>query len=175
MKEKTGVPKSIADLLYTPLYKVFFLISFLTLFVFSCFLALIQHRNQELQNAYEVLETNGVKSFSTITGYHLVVSEKQKRHIYTYLVTDEFGKLHEITEFVDDKSHLRLRVGNTVVTRQKKVFLAGKDRILSRIDGNKQILPNYNYLEKIALFGIGFSILIGFGGIILIAFKRELA
>lgn len=146
----------------------------MTLFVFGCFLFLVQQRNQELLNAYKVLEAQGQKSFSTLTGYHLVVSGNEKRHIYTYLVTDEIGKLHEITEFVDDKSHLRLRVGNTVVTRQKEFFLAGKERILSRIDGNKQILPNYNYLEKIAFFGIGFSILIGICGMILIIFKKDL-
>ncbi len=174
MKEKLGMQKSEPDL-YTPLYKVFFLVSLFTLLVFGCFLSLIQQRDQELLNAYRVLESEGEKSFSTLTGYHLVVSENRKRHIYTYLVTDEFGKLHEITEFVDDKSHLRLRVGNTVITRQKKFYLAGKERILSRIDGNKQILPNYNYLEKIAFFGIGFSILIGFGGVVLVVFKRDFA
>ncbi len=80
-----------------------------------------------------------------------------------------------MTEFVDDKSHLRLRVGNTIVTRQKKIKLAGKEKILSRIEGNNQILPNYNYLETIAIVGIGFATLIGLCGFILFVFKKDSA
>lgn len=172
MKDRFGIPKSEREF-RTPLYKIFLLISILTFFVFGCFLFLVKQRNLELLNAYKLLESQGQRSFSTITGYHLVTSGNEKRHIYTYLVTDEIGKLHEITEFVDDKSHLKLRVGNTVVTRQKKFILTGKERILSRIDGNKQILPNYNYLERIGYFGMGFSILIGIGGIGLALFKKD--
>ena len=161
--------------LYTPLYKIFFSISLLTVTVFCFFYLLIQHRNLEIKSAYETLEQEGKKSFSTITAYHQVVSGNNKRHIYTYLVTDEFGKIHEMTEFVDDKSHLRLRVGNTIVTRQKKIKLAGKEKILSRIEGNNQILPNYNYLETIAIVGIGFATLIGLCGFILFVFKKDSA
>ncbi|MBK8394787.1 MAG: hypothetical protein IPL26_06010 [Leptospiraceae bacterium] len=161
--------------LYTPLYKIFFFISLLTFSVFGFSFTLIQSRNTELKTAYEKLELEGKKSFSTLTAYHHVISGNGKRHIYTYLVTDEYGKIHEINEYVDNKSHLRLRVGNTVVTLQKKITLSGKEKIISRIEGNKQILPNYNYLETISFFGVGFSILIGIGGCILLLFKRDLA
>jgi hypothetical protein len=172
LEKRFGISKS--ERKYeTPLYKIFLLIGILTFFVFGCFLYLVRQRNADLVNAYKILESQGQKSFSTITGYHVVTSGSEKRHIYTYLVTDEIGKLHEITEFVDDKSHLKLRVGNTVVTRQKKFLLTGKERILSRIEGNNQILPNYNFLERIAFFGIGFSILISIGGIALGIFKND--
>lgn len=172
MEGNFGELKSEANL-YTPLYKIFFILGILTLSVFSCFLVLIQSREQELQNAFRILEREGQKSFSTLTGYHLVVNGEHKRHIYTYMVTDEFGKLHETSEYVDDKSHLRLRVGNTVITRQKKFKLAGKEKILSRIEGNKQTLPNYNFLEKIGYIGIGFSLLTNAFGFILFTFKRK--
>lgn len=174
MKEGISVQIS-SEELYTPLYKIFILVSLFTLIVFGCFYFLIQTRNLELKNAYETLGSEGQKSFSTLTAYHQVISGNQKRHIYTYLLTDEYGKVHEINEFVDNKSHLRLRVGNTVVTRKKKVSLAGKKEIISRIEGNNQILPNYNYLEMIAAIGIGFSIVIGFCGSILFFFKRNFA
>lgn len=163
------------EILYTPLYKIFFLISSLTLIVFTVFFVLIQNRNQELKLAYTSLEKDGQKSFSTLTGYHEILKKNQKKHIYTYLLTDEFGKVHEMTEFVDDKSYLKLRVGNTVITRHKKFILAGQERILARIEGNDQILPNFDYLENICIFGIVFSLSIGLGGFVLLIFKRNLA
>lgn len=172
MEEKYSMQNS-ADNLHTPLYKIFFLISLFTLSVFGSFYLLVKNRNQELKTAYSTIE-QGQKSFSTLIGYHQVVGMNSKRHIYTYLVTDEFGKIHEISEFVDDKSHLRLRVGNTIVTRQKKVYLAGKQKIISRIEGNNQILPNYDYLEEIALIGNGFAVLVGFVSFVLFLFRRNL-
>jgi len=172
--EETG-EKKITNSLYTPLYKIFFLVGIFTLLVFTGFIFLVQDREKELIEAYKVLEREGQKSFSTLTGYHTVIIGNQKRHIYTYMVTDEFGKLHETTEYVDDKTHLRLRVGNTVITRQKKFKLAGKEKILSRIDGNKQILPNYNFLKRIGIFGIGFSIFINVTGSFFLLFKRKMS
>ena len=174
MKEGISIQIS-SEELYTPLYKIFILVSLFTLIVFGCFYFLVQTRNLELKNAYQALESEGQKSFSTLTAYHQVISGNEKRHIYTYLLTDEYGKVHEINEFVDNKSHLRLRVGNTVVTRKNKVSLAGKKKIISRIEGNNQILPNYYYFEMIAAIGIGFSILIGLGGFALLLFKRNFA
>ena len=65
-----------------------------------------------------------------------------KKEAYLHLFGNmmKLENCNEITEFVDDKSHLKLRREYRKVT-VKKIFTKGKERILSRIDGsNKSFL-----------------------------------
>lgn len=143
----------------TPFYKIIFLIGILTGLVFISANYIILKKNQFLKSGYQQLEKEGVKTFSTIEDYR-VSGDSNKKHVYTYLLTDPKGDLHEINEFVDEKTYLRLRVGNSIVTKFIMLKFLNQDIILSRIEGNNQNLPNLNLIENFSNLGIIFSALL---------------
>ncbi len=144
----------------TPFHKIIFLIGLLTGLVFISANYIIQKKNQFLKSGYEQLEKEGIKTFSTIDDYQVSGDSNNKKHVYTYLLTDPKGDLHEINEFVDEKTYLRLRVGNSIVTKFIMLKFLNQEIILSRIEGNNQNLPNLNLIENFSNLGIIFSALL---------------
>lgn len=146
----------------TGYYKIFFVVGLSILAIFFCFFILVKNRNQELQEIHRKIDSEGIPAFSTITEYHLV-QKNDKSHVYTYLLTDKQGKLHEISEYVDEKTHLKLRVGNTIETKYliKKYF--NREVIFSRIVGNKQKIRDLSLLDILSKLGLLFGmVLLGF-------------
>lgn len=161
-----------SEKLATPFYKILTVLSLSLLIVFAVFFAVIRERNNELKKEYQRIESDGRRVFATLTEYHKVTVNSKKFHTYTYMVPDEKGKLFEITETVDDKTYIKLRIGDTIQTKQIKVKIAGKEKILSRIIGNTYPFPEYDYIEKFCISGLAF----GFGVLLLagvvFVFKR---
>ena len=143
----------------TEYYKIFFVVGFSILTIFFCFFILVKNRNQELQEIHKKIDLEGIPAFSTVTEYHSV-QKNDKSHIYTYLLTDKQGKLHEINEYVDEKTHLKLRVGNTIETKYliKKYF--NREVVFSRIVGNKQKIRDLNLLDILSKLGLGFGLIL---------------
>jgi len=156
----------------TPLYQVFLVLSVISFCIFISLYLLASKRNLELIEAYSQLEISGSKSFGTIKEFNLIEKQSLKNHIYTYSVPDEAGRLTEIVEYVDPITNKKLRIGDTVVVTRKTIKLLGKSTLISRINGNTSLIPHNILIEKLSLFGIIFSTLLGF--VSLFMFKRRI-
>ncbi len=156
----------------TPFYQVFFVLSGISLFIFIFLYLLVSRRNLELIEAYSELEISGSKSFGTIKEFNSTEKEGLKNHIYTYSVPDETGRLTEIVEYVDPITNKKLRIGDTVVVTRKTIQLLGKSTLISRINGSTNSIPYNILIEKFSLYGVGFSLLLGF--ISLFMYKRRI-
>lgn len=73
-------------------------------------------------------------------------------------MTDEYGKVHEITELVQRNLNRKLRVGDTVIVHRKTVVILGKKELIASIKGNTIEFPLLNVLEDFLKYG---SILFG--------------
>jgi len=138
----------------TPIYKILLTLSVCFFLLFGSFYLLVIDRNRILKKNYSSLLESGNTTFATLTEYHPVFRNGKKEHAYTYLVPDEIGKLHEITETVDPSTNIRLRIGDTVVTKQKTIEIYGKEYIISRIEGNREDFPNFQLMERLAISGL---------------------
>ncbi|MCB1159813.1 MAG: hypothetical protein H7A25_20975 [Leptospiraceae bacterium] len=161
------------ETLRTPLYRLLFTYSFSAGFIFVFLFTLVFLKNRALKEEYTDLETKGKKTFSTLTSYHNVNKSQQTVHIYTYLTPDSKGRMHEITEAVDEKTSRRLRVGDTIITYKKEVFLYFESKIISRIAGNQARVSDYNFLQFFLLSGILFSIFLFFVSIFYFFSRRD--
>ncbi|MCE9499045.1 MAG: hypothetical protein K8R21_00770 [Leptospira sp.] len=137
----------------TPLHKILLALSFCFFLLFGSFYLLVKDRNNILEKNYQLLIGSGSPVFATLTEYHPVLRDGKKDHVYTYLVPDEMGKLHEITESVDNVTNRKLRIGDTVITKRKTIQIYGKEYVISRIEGNQENFPNFKLLENLAISG----------------------
>ncbi len=101
------------------------------------------------------------KTFAVITEFH------PSRKKFTYQVPDEWGRIHEITESVDENSARRMRVGDTVMVYRKTGTLFSRSHLVSRIESNRMYPGMLISLKKFFLYGcIFFAIQIPFFGIL---------
>lgn len=120
---------------------------------------------RSLDSIYRFLSLPGNKEFGVLVEDTKLYKLGKVVHVYTYLVPDEQGKKHEVTEEVDELTNRRMRVGDTVQVRTYSWKSLGKTRILGRIVGNSASPPNHRFMEEFFLFGIAFSI-----GLVLLSF-----
>ncbi|MCB1191778.1 MAG: hypothetical protein H7A23_09480 [Leptospiraceae bacterium] len=146
---------------YTPLYKIFFIISFILLFVFLILFSLVKNKNETLLNSYKLLEKEGRTTFSVLVDQHSIKDGKKKRFIYTYLVPDNYGRMNEVVEIVDQQINKKLRVGDTVLTQSMTIQLFGRSVLISKIVGNLEKRTIDDFLYKLSAFGILYSLVIG--------------
>lgn len=86
---------------------------------------------------------------------------------FTYEVSDEWGKVHEVTEVVDEASARKLRVGDTIPVLRKSVHIFGKQTMLSRIISNSNKPQSFEILQNITFYSIFFFGLVSFATSIL--------
>jgi hypothetical protein len=145
----------------TPLSQVYFVLSFLSLLLFSSLYLISSKRNYELSTSYSNLEKEGSRAFGTIKEFNLTETQGTKNFIYTYSVSDESGRLSEVVEYVDPIIHKKLRIGDSIIVVRKTIDLLGQKILISRIVGNKGRIPVNGMIEIFASFGMGVSLLMG--------------
>jgi hypothetical protein len=78
--------------------------------------------------------------------FGIIQESRPKHNKISYLVTDESGRVHEVSEVVDSDLKRKLRVGDTVPVYRKSFSIFGKEEIISKL--------KWNRLEKIPLQGL---------------------
>jgi len=151
----------------TPLSQVYFVLSFLSLLLFASLYLISSKRNYELSTSYSNLEKEGSRAFGTIKEFNLTETQGTKNYIYTYSVSDEFGRLSEVVEYVDPIIHKKLRIGDSIIVTRMTIDLLGQKILISRIVGNKGRIPVNGMIEIFANFGMGVSLFLGFVSFIL--------
>lgn len=143
----------------TPVYKIFFVMSLVFLLFFGLLTILSIHRNSFLKENYSALLSDGTFGFATLSEYHPVIDANGKKHVYTYLVPDDSGKLNEVVEMVDPVIQRRLRVGDSVQIRRRTVRYLTKEMVLARIENNSEKISISPIPKFIGFFGIGTGLL----------------
>ncbi len=144
--------------IHTPFHKSIRLLSVFSLVLFSIIYSIVAYKNTILKAEYPGIELDGEQTFSILINYNTYRKSNRQIHNYTYIIPTKNGVKASITEEVDSKTNLQLRIGDTIETRKKTISLFGKDLLLSRIEGNKANYPNLDFLETFLLIGIYFSL-----------------
>lgn len=144
----------------TPLSRVYFVVSSLTLILFGSLYLLSSKRNFELRRSYANLESEGTKAFGVIKDFHFTETRGNKNYIYTYSVSDEYGRLTEVVEYVDPVIHKKLRIGDSVIVVRKTTHLLGQKILISRMVGNQGRIPVNELIEIFSGMGVLFSFLL---------------
>ncbi|MCC5816067.1 MAG: hypothetical protein JJT78_15055 [Leptospira sp.] len=116
---------------------------------------------------FKELEIPANRGFAVLLEFH------SKGRKFTYQVSDERGRIHEITEVVDEETSRKLRVGDTISIYRKTITIFGRRTVISKIMSSAKIYSPlqslYNYIFNGSVF---FSIL-SFGSVILFIFNRR--
>lgn len=144
----------------TPVYKVFFVISLLCLFIFSILLSLVQHRKEIYKRELKSLVTQGATTFSVLKEHFVKYKNQTRYDIFTYNIPDETGQILEVSEIVDSETQKLLRVGDTVECYRKAFWLEGRRVVLSRIKKNKAPFYEFEFMLEFSRLGIYFSLLL---------------
>ncbi|MDV6236413.1 hypothetical protein CH379_012325 [Leptospira ellisii] len=148
----------------TPFYKILLILGCGALLFFFPFYLRISSENRHLDEVYHRLREPGETVFGTLTESVRVEKSGRRAYVVSYRVPDETGKLHEITEQVDENLYRRLRVGDSIEVRRRTFETFGKIRVLARIKKNSLFVNDFDFMETFSLTGLCFSgilILIG--------------
>ncbi|MBE7413495.1 MAG: hypothetical protein L6Q54_06835 [Leptospiraceae bacterium] len=143
---------------YTHLYKIFFVLSIAFLIFFGLLTLFSFHKKLFLEENYKNLSETQ-PSFATLSEYHPIVVAGRKKHIYTYLVPDNKGKLYEVVEMADPILHKRLRVGDSIPIRKKIIYYFSKKIVIAKIENNSESVSISTVPLHIGYFGIGFGMI----------------
>ncbi|MBM9502278.1 hypothetical protein JWG44_18665 [Leptospira sp. 201903071] len=141
----------------TPFYKILFVLGLGSILFFLPFYLVVSGENKHLDRIYQSLREPGATVFGTLTESVRVEKSGKRAYLVSYRVPDESGKLHEITEQVDENLYQRLRVGDSIEIRRKTFETFGKIRVLARIKKNSLFINDFDFLEIFALTGLCFS------------------
>ncbi|TGK41407.1 hypothetical protein [Leptospira andrefontaineae] len=141
----------------TPFYKILFIMGWISLAFFLPLSFAVYWENKSLESIYKNLSLPGNKEFGVLVENTKLNKLGRTVNVYTYLVPDEQGKKHEVTEEVDQTTNRRMRVGDTVQVRTLVWNSFGKTKILGRIVGNTAPHPGFGFMQNFLLFGILFS------------------
>jgi hypothetical protein len=144
----------------TPLSRVYFVLSIITLILFGSLYFITSQRNFELSRSYANLESEGSKAFGVIKDLNLTETRGNKNYIYTYSVSDESGRLTEVVEYVDPVIHKKLRIGDSVIVVRKTTHLLGQKILISRMIGNQGRIPVNVFIEIFSGAGVLFSFIL---------------
>ncbi|MDX1961166.1 MAG: hypothetical protein SFU98_21535 [Leptospiraceae bacterium] len=144
----------------THLGRALFIIGLSTFLIFLSLKLVIENYNQFYLQAFSRLNTFGEKTFAQLKDSHIITKGFQKHFLYTYRITDLEGEFFEVTEEVDEKTHRKLRVGDTVVCNKLVLNKFNKKIIVSKIQGNE--FPNYDFefMIQFSNLGILFSVIL---------------
>ncbi|RHX84110.1 hypothetical protein [Leptospira stimsonii] len=155
----------------TPFYKILFVLGLGSVLFFLPFYLVVNGENNHLDQVYQSLREPGPTVFGTLTESVRVEKSGKRAYLVSYRVPDESGKLHEVTEQVDENLYQRLRVGDSIEIRRKTFETFGKIRVLARIKKNSLFINDFDFLEIFALTGLCFSGILIFAGIYYRVFK----
>ncbi|EMO52404.1 hypothetical protein [Leptospira noguchii] len=144
----------------TPFYKILFTIGFGSILFFLPFYLFIHAENKQLDQIYQKLKEPGPTVFGTLTESVRIEKSGGRAYLVSYRVPDEFGKLYEITEQVDENLYQRLRVGDSIEVRIQTLETFGKIRMLARIKKNSLSINDFNFLEMFSKIGLCFSLIL---------------
>ncbi|EQA46635.1 hypothetical protein LEP1GSC050_0415 [Leptospira broomii serovar Hurstbridge str. 5399] len=148
----------------TPFFRILFVLGWGSFAFFLPLFGIVYWENQNMEAVYASLSSSGPREFGVLMENTRLEKLGRTVHLYTYLVPDEIGKKHEVTEEVDEMTNRRMRVGDTITVRRQTWFSLGKPKVISRIVGNKAPIPSFHFLEELFLGGILYSlVLIGLG------------
>lgn len=118
---------------------------------------------------------NSIQSSSKYEDFAVLQEYLPKLSKFTYAVTDEYGKVHEITESVHKNLNKKLRVGDTVVVNRKTVVILGKKELIASIKGNTVEFPLLHVLEDFLKYGVaifGFTLFSAGIAFLLVVLKK---
>ncbi|EMM98297.1 hypothetical protein LEP1GSC021_4348 [Leptospira noguchii str. 1993005606] len=144
----------------TPFYKILFTIGFGSILFFLPFYLFVHSENKQLDWIYQKLKEPGPTVFGTLTESVRIEKSGGRAYLVSYRVPDEFGKLYEITEQVDENLYQRLRVGDSIEVRIQTLETFGKIRMLARIKKNSLSINDFNFLEMFSKIGLCFSLIL---------------
>ncbi|EMJ55961.1 hypothetical protein LEP1GSC013_0169 [Leptospira interrogans serovar Valbuzzi str. Duyster] len=144
----------------TPFYKILFTIGFSSTLFFLPFYLFIHTENKQLDWIYQKLKEPGSTVFGTLTESVRIEKSGRRAYLVSYRVPDEFGKLYEITEQVDENLYQRLRVGDSIEVRIQTLKTFGKIRMLARIKKNSLSINDFDFLEMFSKIGLCFSVIL---------------
>lgn len=110
------------------------------LLTMSMGLIMIQLEKNFLKSQLNQLVKPPNQSFGVILETH-----PSKKKI-SYQVPDEFGKIHEVTEYMDESTFRKIRVGDSITVYRLTGLVLGKRTILSIIEKNNE---KHYYLQSI--------------------------
>ncbi|MBM9578070.1 hypothetical protein JWG45_13010 [Leptospira sp. 201903070] len=159
----------------TPFYKILFVLGLGSILFFLPFYLVVTEENKHLDQIYQSLREPGATVFGTLTESVRVEKSGKRAYLVSYRVPDESGKLHEVTEQVDENLYQRLRVGDSIEIRRKTFETFGKIRVLARIKKNSLFISDFDFLEIFALTGLCFSAILILTGIYYRIFRDRVA
>lgn len=137
----------------------FLVYSIAGLFIFGMLFFWIHSEKVFLDNMYTSLESPANRSFAVLQEFH------PKGRKFTYQVSDERGRIHEITEVVDESTARKLRVGDTISIYRKTIILFSKRTVISKILTSERTHSELSGLYSFTRNGAFF-----FGGLCLVSF-----
>lgn len=155
----------------TSLYKIFFIIAFLSFLTFKLLFDLIQHRKEIYERETKALPMQGVTTFSILKDHFVKYKNNTRYDIFTYNIPDETGEIFEVSEIVDVETRKLLRVGDTVECFRKAFWLEGRRVVISRIKKNRIEIHEFEFMLSFARFGIYFSL--GISVLALVFYLKE--
>ncbi|AXR62807.1 hypothetical protein [Leptospira mayottensis] len=159
----------------TPFYKILFAIGFGSISFFFPFYLIVSSENKHLDQVYRSLREPGPTVFGTLTESIRIEKPGRRAYLVSYRVPDEFGKLYEITEQVDENLHKRLRVGDSIEVRRQTFETFGKIQVLARIKKNSLFINDFDFLEMFSMIGLCFSGILLATGLYYRIFKDRVA
>lgn len=122
----------------------------MSLVVFSFLWLWVNSEAKYINQILDDLETPSNKSFG-------VIQEHQSSgNKFTIQVADEWGRVHEVSESVDETTSRKFRVGDSVPVYRKTGFVFGKKTLIANIIDNERLSRSLQTLENILLLGIAF-------------------
>ncbi|MCZ8237480.1 MAG: hypothetical protein O9346_07765 [Leptospiraceae bacterium] len=103
------------------------------------------HINKLYQSLYQ---RSQYTDFAVLQDY---ISHSRK---FTYAVTDEYGKIHEVTESIDKDLNKKLRVGDTVPVYRRTVEILGKRELIASIQTKENLQHGLSILERFLFLGM---------------------
>lgn len=145
---------------YTPLHRVLLTLGISLFLFFVPLFSIVQKEHAKLQSEYSDLRNTSEPIFAQLVEHTTVAKGQRSIDLYTYLVPDEMGKMHEVTEKVDPELDRKLRVGDTVAVRRRTIEIFGKTKMISYIEENKIGPKTFDFLVLFSKMGVLFSFLV---------------
>jgi hypothetical protein len=137
------------------------------LIIFASFGFWINVEMKNIDSEFEKLEIPANRGFAVLLEFH------SKGRKFTYQVSDERGRIHEITEIVDEETSRKLRVGDTISIYRKTITIFGKRTVISKIMSSAK---NYSPLQNLYNYTFNGSLFFGIlslGSAFLVVFNKR--
>jgi hypothetical protein len=149
------------------IYLPLFIYSLFGLVIFASFGFWIAKEMDNINSELEELEIPANRGFAVLLEFH------SKGRKFTYQVSDERGRIHEITEVVDEATSRKLRVGDTISIYRKTITIFGKRTVISKIMSSVKTYSPLRNLYNYTFNGSIFFSILSFGSVILLIVNKQ--